>query len=73
MSITRRIFLRNSALAVVATDAAGNTSQYQVTIHRDSATGGVNPATQTYATIRILRSTGVEAVTDQQQAEFLKQ
>jgi proteasome beta subunit len=39
----------------------------------DSATGGVNPATQTYATIRILRSTGVEAVTDQQQAEFLKQ
>ena len=38
----------------------------------DSATGGVNPATQTYATIRVLRSTGVEAVTDQQQAEFLK-
>ncbi len=38
----------------------------------DSATGGVNPATQTYATIRILRSTGVEAVTDEQQAEILK-
>ena len=38
----------------------------------DSATGGVNPATQTYATIRLLRSTGVEAVTDEQQAEFLK-
>jgi proteasome beta subunit len=38
----------------------------------DSATGGVNPATQTYATIRVLRSTGVEAITDQQQAEFLK-
>jgi proteasome beta subunit len=38
----------------------------------DSATGGVNPATETYATIRVLRSTGVEAVTDKQQAEFLK-
>lgn len=37
----------------------------------DSATGGVNPATQTYATIRVLRSTGVEAVTDEQQAGFL--
>ncbi|MFI5455338.1 MAG: Ig-like domain-containing protein [Isosphaerales bacterium] len=34
--------LGDSALAVVATDGAGNTSQYQVTIHRDSATGGVN-------------------------------
>ena len=38
----------------------------------DSATGGVNPSTQTYATIRVLRNTGVEAVTDKQQAEFLK-
>ena len=38
----------------------------------DSATGGVNPATKTYATIRVLRSTGVEAVTDEQQASFLK-
>jgi proteasome beta subunit len=38
----------------------------------DSATGGVNPATDTYATIKVLRSTGVEAVSDQQQAEFLK-
>ena len=37
----------------------------------DSATGGVNPATETYATIRVLRSTGVEAVTDQQQSKFL--
>jgi proteasome beta subunit len=37
----------------------------------DSATGGVNPATQTYATIRVLRSTGVEAITDAQQSEFL--
>lgn len=38
----------------------------------DSATGGVNPATHTYATIKLLRSTGVETVTDEQQAEFLK-
>lgn len=38
----------------------------------DSATGGVNPATDTYATIKLLRSTGVEAISDQQQAEFLK-
>src|SRR3984885_5198265 len=38
----------------------------------DSATGGVNPATHTYATIRLLRSTGVEAVTDAQQSEYLK-
>jgi proteasome beta subunit len=38
----------------------------------DSATGGVNPATHTYATIRVLRSTGVEAVTDEQQAEILE-
>src|SRR5580692_9583619 len=37
----------------------------------DSATGGINPATHTYATIRVLRSSGVEAVTDEQQAEFL--
>jgi len=36
----------------------------------DSATGGVNPATETYATIRVLRSTGVEAVTDEQQSNF---
>jgi proteasome beta subunit len=38
----------------------------------DSATGGVNPATKTYATIRLLRSSGVATVTDEQQAEFLK-
>jgi proteasome beta subunit len=38
----------------------------------DSATGGVNPGTQTYATIRVLRSTGVEPVTDEQQSDFLK-
>jgi proteasome beta subunit len=38
----------------------------------DSATGGVNPATKTYATIKLLRSSGVESVSDEQQAEFLK-
>jgi proteasome beta subunit len=37
----------------------------------DSATGGVNPATETFATIKLLRSTGVETVTEQQQKEFL--
>jgi len=37
----------------------------------DSATGGVNPSTQTYATIKVLRAAGVEAVDDAQQAEFL--
>ncbi len=34
--------LGDNALTVMATDAAGNTSQYQVTIHRDPATGGVD-------------------------------
>ncbi len=38
----------------------------------DSATGGVNPGTETYATIKLLRSSGVESVTDKQQAEFLR-
>ncbi|MEO6036723.1 MAG: proteasome subunit alpha, partial [Verrucomicrobiota bacterium] len=38
----------------------------------DSATGGVNPATETFATIKLLRSTGVETVTEQQQRDFLK-
>lgn len=37
----------------------------------DSATGGVNPATKTYATIKVLRGTGVESVSDEQQSEFL--
>jgi proteasome beta subunit len=37
----------------------------------DSATGGVNPATETFATIRVLRSTGVEPVTEAQQRSFL--
>jgi hypothetical protein len=34
--------LGDNALTVQAMDAAGNISQYQVTIHRDPATGGVN-------------------------------
>jgi proteasome beta subunit len=38
----------------------------------DSATGGVNPAAHTFATIRVLRSTGVEVVTDEQQESFLE-
>jgi len=38
----------------------------------DSATGGVNPATETYATIKLLRPTGVESVTDKQQSEILR-
>ena len=38
----------------------------------DSATGGVNPATETFATIKLLRATGVETVTEQQQRDFLK-
>ena len=37
----------------------------------DSATGGVNPISETYATIKVLRSNGVETITDQQQKEFL--
>ncbi len=38
----------------------------------DSATGGVNPATETFATIKLLRATGIETVTEQQQRDFLK-
>jgi proteasome beta subunit len=38
----------------------------------DSATGGVNPEAQTYATIKILRGGGLETVSDEQQAEWLK-
>ncbi len=37
----------------------------------DSATGGVNPSTHTYATIKVLRAAGVETVTDEEQREFL--
>lgn len=38
----------------------------------DSATGGVNPATDTYATIKVLRPGGVETIGDQQQKEILR-
>jgi proteasome beta subunit len=38
----------------------------------DSATGGVNPASEIFATIKVLRGTGVETISDAQQKEFLK-
>jgi len=38
----------------------------------DSATGGVNPETQTFATIKILNDQGVQDVSFGQQAEFLR-
>jgi proteasome beta subunit len=38
----------------------------------DSATGGVNPETQTFATIKILNEQGVQDVSFVQQAESLK-
>jgi proteasome beta subunit len=37
----------------------------------DSATGGVNPSTSTFATIRLLKPSGVEAVEAENQREFL--
>jgi proteasome beta subunit len=37
----------------------------------DSATGGVNPATESFATIKLLKPSGVETVGDEQQKEFL--
>jgi proteasome beta subunit len=37
----------------------------------DSATGGINPSTHTYATIKVLKAGGVETITDQEQEEFL--
>jgi len=38
----------------------------------DSATGGINPEAHTFATIKILRGSGVEDVTAEQQSELLK-
>ena len=38
----------------------------------DSATGGVNPETDTYATIKILKAGGVETISEQQQKEILR-
>jgi proteasome beta subunit len=39
----------------------------------DAATGGVNPGAETFATIKVLRGSGVETVSDAQQAEWLGQ
>lgn len=38
----------------------------------DAATGGVNPSASTFATIKVLRATGVETISDTQQKEFLQ-
>jgi proteasome beta subunit len=38
----------------------------------DSATGGVNPATDTFATIKVLKADGVATVTEAQQKELLR-
>ncbi len=38
----------------------------------DSATGGVNPVSENFATLKVLRSAGIEDITSQQQIEFLK-
>jgi proteasome beta subunit len=38
----------------------------------DSATGGVNPATDTFATIKVLKTDGVETITEEQQKEILR-
>jgi proteasome beta subunit len=38
----------------------------------DAATGGVNPETHTFATLKVLRPAGVETVQPEQQREFLK-
>jgi len=37
----------------------------------DSATGGVNPATQTFATIKVLRQSGVETIDAEHQGQLL--
>ncbi|MEN9573110.1 MAG: hypothetical protein RL514_965 [Verrucomicrobiota bacterium] len=38
----------------------------------DSATGGVRPDSQAFATLKVLRASGVETISDAQQAEWLK-
>lgn len=38
----------------------------------DSATGGVRPDTLSFATLKVLRASGVETISDAQQAEWLK-
>jgi proteasome beta subunit len=37
----------------------------------DSATGGVNPAARHFATVKLLRSSGIETISDDQQAQWL--
>lgn len=37
----------------------------------DSATGGIHPETKTFATIKVLRPSGVESISAEQQAQFL--
>lgn len=37
----------------------------------DAATGGINPDTKTFATIKVLRDSGVETIDAEQQAKFL--
>jgi proteasome beta subunit len=37
----------------------------------DAATGGVNPETKTYATIKVLRDTGLETIEPEQQGQLL--
>jgi proteasome beta subunit len=44
----------------------------QVASEFDSATGGVNPDAKSFATIKVLRPGGVEAIPDEQQALFFK-
>jgi proteasome beta subunit len=39
----------------------------------DSATGGVNPETETFATIRLLTPAGVEVITEQRQKTILRE
>ena len=38
----------------------------------DSATGGVNPAAETFATLKVLRASAIETVSDKHQAKWLK-
>lgn len=38
----------------------------------DSATGGVNPEAHTFATVKVLRGSGVETISAERQAELLK-
>ena len=39
----------------------------------DAATGGVDPAGKSFATVRLLRGTGIEVISEAQQARWLAQ